>query len=126
MSPASSRPSIRSMTSRTPRPESWRLKNDEGDATSIRVFADDEILLNMSVWESMDALKLYLYRSGHKDVLRRRRADRFDGVQAAMWWIRAGTLPDPTDAVARLASLGRLGPTDYAFTFQSTLDAPSH
>jgi hypothetical protein len=59
----------------------WRLKTDGGDATSIRVFADDQILLNMSVWESVEALKSYVYQSGHRELLRRRRewADRFDG-----------------------------------------------
>ena len=104
----------------------WRLKTDDGDATSIRVFADDQILLNMSVWESMEALSNYLYRSGHKDVLRQRRqwADRFEGVQAAMWWIRAGTVPEPSEAVARLDHLSRVGPSAYAFTFRTIFTAP--
>ncbi len=104
----------------------WRLKTDEGDATSIRVFADDQILLNMSVWESIEALRAYVYQSDHKDVLRRRRAwaDPFDGVQSAMWWIRAGTIPEPSDAVARLEAIERLGPTPYAFSFHTPFDAP--
>ena len=41
----------------------WRLKTDAGDATSIRVFADDQILLNMSVWESIEALKAYVFQA---------------------------------------------------------------
>ena len=104
----------------------WRLKTDDGDATSIRVFADDQILLNMSVWESMEALSNYVYRSGHKDVLRQRRqwADRFEGVQAAMWWIRAGTVPEPSEAVARMDHLSRVGPSAYAFTFRTIFAAP--
>jgi hypothetical protein len=104
----------------------WRLKTEDGDATEIRVFADDQILLNMSVWESVEALKSFVFRSGHKDVLRRRRewAERFDGVQSAMWWIRAGAVPEPIEAVARLDALERRGPTDYAFTFQSLFAAP--
>ncbi|HEV7959076.1 MAG TPA: DUF3291 domain-containing protein [Acidimicrobiales bacterium] len=106
----------------------WRLKTDEGDATSIRVFDDEHILLNLSVWESKDALTDFVYRSGHKDVLRQRRqwADRFDGVQSAMWWVRAGTIPEPSDAVARLECLESVGPSEYAFTFQSSFDAPPH
>ena len=104
----------------------WRLKTDGGDATSIRVFADDQIILNMSVWESMEALSNYVYRSGHKDVLRQRRqwADRFEGVQATMWWIRAGTVPEPSEAVARLDHLSRVGPSAYAFTFRTIFAAP--
>jgi hypothetical protein len=105
----------------------WRLKTEEGDATSIRVFADDQVLLNMSVWESMEALADYVYRSAHKEVLRQRRrwANRFDGVQSAMWWIRAGTIPEPSEAVARLECLERVGPSEYAFTFQSPFDPPA-
>jgi hypothetical protein len=104
----------------------WRLKTEDGDATSIRVFADDQILLNMSVWESVEALKSYVYQSGHSEVLRRRRewADRLEGVQSAMWWIRAGTVPEPTEAITRLEALGRLGPSEYSFTFRSLFAAP--
>jgi hypothetical protein len=104
----------------------WRLQTDDGDATSIRVFDDDQILLNMSVWESMEALSNFVYRSAHKDVLRQRRqwADRFEGVQSAMWWIRAETVPEPIEAVARLECLQRVGPSQYAFTFQSPCAAP--
>lgn len=104
----------------------WRLKTDDGDATSIRVFDDDQILLNMSVWESMEALSNYVYRSAHKDVLRQRRqwADRFEGAQSAMWWIRAETVLEPIEAVARLECLQRVGPSPYAFTFQTLFEAP--
>jgi hypothetical protein len=104
----------------------WRLKTDDGDATSIRVFDDDQILLNMSVWESIEALTEYVYRSGHKDVLRQRRqwAERFDGVQTAMWWIRAGTIPEPSEAVTRLDHLGLAGPSEFAFTFHHRFPAP--
>jgi len=105
----------------------WRLMGDNGNATDIRAFTDDQILLNMSVWESIEALRTYVYQSGHRDVLRHRRewADRIEGVQAAMWWIRTGMIPEPSDAVTRLKSLEQFGPTEYAFTFQSTFDAPS-
>ncbi|MGD0693112.1 MAG: DUF3291 domain-containing protein [Acidimicrobiales bacterium] len=107
-----------------------RAPLDSPDVTGFVAALDpinDQILLNMSVWESMEALKLFVYRSGHKEVLRRRRewADRFAGVQSTMWWLRAGCLPEPTDAVARLEALQRLGPTQYAFTFQSPFDAPA-
>jgi hypothetical protein len=105
----------------------WRLKGDGGDATDFRVFDDDRILLNMSVWESVESLKRYVYQSAHKDVLRRRRewADRFERAQSAMWWIRVGTTPEPSETVARLESLERLGATEYAFTFQSPYRAPA-
>jgi hypothetical protein len=104
----------------------WRLQTDDGDATSIRVFADDQILLNMSVWESLEALREYVYRSGHREVLhqRRRWAEPFESAQSTMWWVRAGDLPVPSDAVDRLARLERDGPTPDAFTIQRPFDPP--
>src|SRR5665213_2570310 len=51
----------------------WRLTGADGNSTSIRAFVDDQLLLNMSLWESLEALKLYVYQRGHRDVLRRRR-----------------------------------------------------
>ena len=104
----------------------WRLQSEDGDATSIRVFDDDQILVNMSVWESIEALREYVYRSDHKDVLRQRRqwAERVESAQSAMWWVRAGDVPEPSEAVVRLARLERDGPTPYAFTFQRPLDPP--
>jgi len=41
----------------------WRLETDEGDATSMRVFDDNMLLVNMSVWESIDELKKFVYES---------------------------------------------------------------
>lgn len=81
----------------------------------------------MSVWESIEALSNYVYRSAHKDVLRQRRqwADRFEVVQATMWWIRTGTVPLPIEALARLDCLQRVGPSAYAFTFHTTFEAPA-
>jgi hypothetical protein len=104
----------------------WRLQSEDGDATSFRVFDDDQILLNMSLWESIEALHAYVYRSGHTEVLRQRRqwAERVETVQSTMWWVRAGTLPEPTEAVVRLARLERDGPTPDAFTFQHRFDPP--
>lgn len=104
----------------------WRLQTDEGDATSIRVFDDGEILLNMSVWESIEALSEYVYRSGHREVLRKRRlwADHLEQVHVALWWVLAGTVPQETDAVDRLDLLARNGPGPDAFTFQSPFPAP--
>jgi Domain of unknown function (DUF3291) len=104
----------------------WRLQSENGDATSIRVFDDDQILLNMSVWVSIEALQDYVYRSGHREVLRQRRqwSPPFESAQSTMWWVLAGDVPEPTEAVVRLARLERDGPTPYAFTFQRPFDPP--
>jgi Domain of unknown function (DUF3291) len=85
------------------------------------------ILLNMSVWETVDALKLYVYRTAHAELIRQRQAwfEKFAGVYLALWWVPAGHLPNIDEAKERLAHLAAHGPTEFAFTFQSTFQVPS-
>ena len=83
----------------------WRLETEEGNATSIRPFADPLVIVNLSVWESVEALEAFAYRDeGHRAVLRRRREwfERHVEPDTALWWIRAGTTPAVEEAVARL------------------------
>ena len=99
----------------------WRLQTDDGDATAIRAFDDDMMLVNMSVWESIEALQEFVYRNaGHRDVLRRRNEffDRPD-IYLVLWWIPAGTIPTVDEAKERLELLQRDGPTARAFTFRT-------
>ena len=36
----------------------WRLKDEENNATSFRPFDDNRVIVNLSVWENIDALKI--------------------------------------------------------------------
>jgi hypothetical protein len=96
----------------------WRLQTDEGDATGIRGFESDEIIVNMSVWESIDELAEFVYRSGHVAVMRRRR-QWFERLRhyMALWWVPAGHAPSLEEAEVRLQSVREHGPTPFAFTF---------
>lgn len=104
----------------------WRLQTDAGDATAIRAFEDDMLLLNMSVWESIDALAEFVYRTRHRDVMRRRREwfERLGDAYLVLWWVTAGTLPTVSDARERLEVLRRDGPSPEAFTFRSPFPVP--
>ena len=51
---------------------SVRLQSDEGNATSLRPFGDD-VIVNMSVWRDLDALRKFVYHSAHTEIMRRRR-----------------------------------------------------
>jgi hypothetical protein len=101
----------------------WRLQTDEGDATYLRPFADDRIIVNMSVWESVDALKNFTYRTSHAELLRQRKEwfESFDGVFLAMWWIPAGHIPGIDEAKKRIEHLEAHGPSQFAFTFRTIL-----
>ncbi|MGH2895530.1 MAG: DUF3291 domain-containing protein [Solirubrobacteraceae bacterium] len=103
----------------------WRLQTEEGNATSIPVLGDDRLIVNMSVWESIDQLAEFVYRSGHVAVMRRRR-EWFERIKVfvALWWVPAGHRPAVTEAEERLEHLRAHGPTADAFTFRHRFPAP--
>ena len=98
----------------------WRLQTEEGNATSIHAFDDDLLLVNMSVWESVEALAAFTYSSPHRDILRDRRQwfERMEEAYLVLWWIPAGTIPTVEDAKERLELLRASGPSPRAFTFR--------
>ena len=104
----------------------WRLQSEDGDATAIRAFEDPRILFNMSVWESLESLHAYVYKSGHVAPLRARRQWFRLPAEAhlVLWWVPAGPLPSVTEALERLALLRANGPTAAAFTFRQPFPAP--
>jgi hypothetical protein len=99
----------------------WRLQTAEGNATYFRPFADERILLNMSVWETIEALRTYVYRTAHAEPLRQRQEwfERFAGTYVTLWWVPIGHVPSIEEAKQRLAYLDMHGPTPYAFTFNT-------
>jgi hypothetical protein len=104
----------------------WRLQTEAGDATALRPFDDDRILINMSVWDSFGALRSFVYLSRHLEVMRRRREwfERMAQAYLALWWIPVGQLPTIADAKARLDMLRERGPGPAAFTFHDRYPAP--
>lgn len=98
----------------------WRLQTTEGNATYFRPYDDDRILVNMSVWESVEALRDYVYGSAHKELLRQRHEwfEQFEGVYMALWWVPEGHRPSIDEMKKRLARLEAEGPTPFAFTFR--------
>jgi hypothetical protein len=102
----------------------WRLQDDSGNATSIKAFDDDLMILNLTVWESVEALADFVYRTGHVEYLRRRR-EWFEVATepiTCLWWIPEGALPTVDDALARLEHLRAHGPTPTAFTFRTRFE----
>ena len=105
----------------------WRLQDEHGDATAIKPFGDELEIINLTVWESIDALADFTYRSGHVELLRRRR-EFFTTPEKpilCMWWVPEGTTPTVEEAIARLDHLREHGPTAHAFTFRQRFDPES-
>jgi hypothetical protein len=104
----------------------WRLVGAGNDATSLRPFPDGFIIVNLSVWESVEALKDYAYRSDHARVFKDRRKwfEKMGQAYLALWWVRVGHTPTVEEAKARLMHLREHGETPHAFTFKRIFEYP--
>ena len=78
----------------------WRLQTPEGNATDIRPFDDDLILVNLSLWASLADLNAFVYKSRHRQVLQQRPQwfQRFNGPYVALWWVPSGHIPTVEEA----------------------------
>jgi len=103
----------------------WRLQSDTGNATDIKVAADPHFIVNMSVWESVEALFDFVYRSDHRGIMVGRRAwfEKPEGPYQVLWWVERGMQPSVEEGLKRLDHLARHGPTPYAFTFKKLYPA---
>jgi hypothetical protein len=111
----------------------WRLQTEDGNATSIRAFEWDAggsagVIVNMSVWESVEALASFVYSPGHLAVLRQRRQwfERMATAYTALWWIEQGTIPGVGEAEERIRFLRAHGPTPHAFSLRVHFPPPGH
>ena len=98
----------------------WRLQSESGNATDIEVTEDPSFIVNMSVWEDLESLFAYVYKSDHIAVMAQRRKwfEKPSGAFMALWWLPAGTLPCIEEGLRRVALLDRNGPAAEAFTFK--------
>jgi Domain of unknown function (DUF3291) len=97
----------------------WQHLTEDGNSTRFHVFDDPNIIMNMTVWESFEALHTFIYRSEHAEFIKRRRNwfEPMEGPTMVLWWIPTGHEPTPQEAKNRLALLAERGPTPLAFTF---------
>lgn len=102
----------------------WRLNDENADDDAARVFGTDRLLFNMSVWESVDALEEYTYKSNHIDVVRKRGKwfEKPTRSPFVLWWVENGHIPTIEEAKARFDLLWQEGPTPEAFTFAKRFD----
>jgi hypothetical protein len=98
----------------------WRLKDDSGDATSIKAFDDPRVIVNMSVWESMENLEAYVFSGRHMEVMKNRREwfNRMATMHMVLWWVPVGHTPTTEEAKERLEFLQKNGASKYAFSFR--------
>jgi Domain of unknown function (DUF3291) len=103
----------------------WRLQDDSGNATAIHAFDDPRMLLNMSVWESVEALERFVWQTVHKRIYGRRPEwfEPLDRPHFVVWRVSVGHRPDVAEAKGRLEHLWAHGPSDHAFGWESVPSA---
>jgi hypothetical protein len=98
----------------------WRLKGEAENAAAIACFGDPMLIVNLSVWQNVDALRNFAFGQVHASVMRRRREwfESYPKSYLALWWIPEGHIPTAEEAKARLEHLDQHGDTEFAFTFR--------
>lgn len=105
----------------------WRLKDEEtGNAMEIQAFDDPKLVVNLSVWQSIESLRAFTYNTAHTDVMRQRKQwfEHLD-IYMVLWWIPKGHIPSLEEAKERLSLLEKNGSRQAAFTFRTPFDSPS-
>jgi hypothetical protein len=107
----------------------WRLTDDEGNSSSyvpIPGVDDPLLIVNCSVWEDLESLRHFMYRSGHASYLRRRKEWFEPSPEATLvcWWTPVGTIPDVGDAYRRLQQLRRDGPSPAGWPLTAPFPTP--
>jgi hypothetical protein len=104
----------------------WRLQTDAGNATAVHCFDDERLIVNLSVWESLESLGDFVYRSAHVGVMRRRREWFMPMAEAytVLWWVPRGHRPSVAEAEDRLMDLRDNGSSSRAFSFREPHPPP--
>jgi len=105
----------------------WRLQSSSGNATDVVYSDDPSMLVNMSVWESLEALRDYVYRSDHVRVFRDRAKwfVKLDKPIYCLWWVPAGHIPTVAEGRERMEHYQQHGSTAFSFWFSQPFPAPA-
>jgi hypothetical protein len=103
----------------------WRLQSASGNATDLAYNDDPFIIVNMSVWESLDALRDFVYRGSHMEVFRQRREwfEKMELPHYCLWWVPRGHTPTIAEGRERLEHYRKHGSTPYSFWFSQAFPA---
>ena len=98
----------------------WRLQDEYGSATNIQAFDNPNFIVNMSVWETIEDLKNYVFKSGHAEIMKKRKKwfEKHTSHYMVMWWVDQAHIPTLEEAIERLDYLKAHGESEYAFSFK--------
>jgi hypothetical protein len=103
----------------------WRLQSESGNATDVPFSGDPFVIVNMSVWESIEALRDFTYSSRHIELFRDRARwfEKMDKPHYCLWWVPAGHIPTLDEGRERLRHFQEHGATPHAFWFSQQFPA---
>jgi heme-degrading monooxygenase HmoA len=93
-----------------------------------REYDDPRVLFNMSVWETVDDLHAFTYKTAHAEIFANRKKWfeewrlKMQSQGVALWWVPVGHIPTVAEAKEHLVYLTEHGPTARAFTFKRRFD----
>jgi len=105
----------------------WRLQSSSGNATDIAYNDDPFVIVNMSVWESIEALREFAYKSDHMKVFRDRPKwfEKMEKPSYCLWWVPVGHIPTVSEGRERLEHYQTHGATPYSFWFSQQFPQPA-
>jgi len=104
----------------------WRLQSEQGNATNLAYNDDPSIMVNMSVWVSIEALKEFTYKSQHLGVFRERSRwfQKMELPHYCLWWVPVGHIPTVEEGRVKLEHYQRYGSTAESFWFSEPQPVP--
>lgn len=97
----------------------WRLQDEEDEVAALALFNDPMLIVNLSVWESIETLRAFVYGTAHVELIRDREAwfGKLDDAHMVLWWVPGGHIPTVVEAREKLQLIRENGPGPRAFTF---------
>lgn len=104
----------------------WRDKIKPDAPAMPNALKDEQVLINMSVWEDVESLRNFTYKTFHTEFIKRQKEwfQRYGTDHYVLWWIEAGAFPSEEEAIKRLDYLQENGASAQGFTFRELFDRP--
>lgn len=85
--------------------------------TEAKIGGDPLYVANLTVWENVEALENFVWRTVHRRFYARRREwfEVLGDMHLVLWWVPVGHRPTLDEALARLDHLRAHGDGDHAF-----------
>ena len=97
----------------------WRYQDEDGDDVAERIFANPLLLINLTLWQDIESLRHFVYKTVHKELIQGRNQwfNKMPEMYQVLWWVPARHIPTIQESKGRLETLREHGPTVKAFTF---------